>query len=397
MSKRIAFFHEYFPKGGAERVTNDLAHFFHEKGYEIYLITRKFYPDKIADHNDFNTTFKTLILPGERRTNSKINTDFIINSLNETKIDYLIIQGFFLKDISYIKKQLESTKIIYCNHGMPFWEITDKIDRKKEKAKMSILNTISYYLFDFHKIYTFRTYHRRYIKQYKDLYTQADAFVNLCEDYSVQVKNVLKLKDSRKLFAINNSEKIVKDIVLEKQNNIIFVGRLSYADKRVDRLLDIWKSIQDKVSNWKLTIIGDGPERNNLENIAKQLNLKNIEFAGFKSNTKPYYDSASILCLTSTFEGWGLALTEAQANGVIPIAFGCSGGVIDILKPDGINGIIVKPFDIEEYSNKLLDLINNKDKRKYIQKNIIEKAKEYSPEIIGQKWIDLFKTIDNLK
>ena len=159
---------------------------------------------------------------------------------------------------------------------------------------------------------------------------------------------------------------------MNKQNIVLFVGRLTYADKRVDMLIDIWNLLKGKTNDWKLIIVGEGPEKENLEAQVKKLNLTNVEFAGFSNNPKEYYDKAAILCMTSVFEGWGLVLTEAQANGVVPMAFGCSEGVKYILSPHQINGLIIPPFDKEIYAQNLLSLMNNKEKRLQIQKNIID-------------------------
>lgn len=146
------------------------------------------------------------------------------------------------------------------------------------------------------------------------------------------------------------------------------MGRLSYADKRVDRLIDIWNILKGKTAGWQLIIVGEGDEKKKLEAYVKKLNLTNVEFAGFCNNPKQYYDRASILCLTSSFEGWGLVLTEAQANGIVPIAFECSDGVKSILSPNEINGLLIPPFDLEAYAKKLLFVMNNTEARKRIQK-----------------------------
>ena len=84
---------------------------------------------------------------------------------------------------------------------------------------------------------------------------------------------------------------------------------------------------------------------------------------------------------------------EAQANGIVPIAFECSDGVKSILSPNEINGLLIPPFDLEAYAKKLLFVMNNTEARKRIQKNVIEKSKSYSPEVIGEKWIELLNTI----
>lgn len=59
----------------------------------------------------------------------------------------------------------------------------------------------------------------------------------------------------------------------------------------------------------------------------KKQNIKQVTLCGYTSDPQEVYKDASILCLTSSFEGWGLVLAEAHNNGVVPIAFECSAGV----------------------------------------------------------------------
>ena len=100
-----------------------------------------------------------------------------------------------------------------------------------------------------------------------------------------------------------------------------------------------------------------------------------------------------MLCLTSTFEGWGLCLTEAQAHGVIPFAFGCSAGVKEILSPSGVNGYIIPPFSIRKYARSLVALLNNPSRIKEMQMNVIQKSKKYSTEAVGLSWLCLFDSL----
>ena len=131
--------------------------------------------------------------------------------------------------------------------------------------------------------------------------------------------------------------------------------------------------------------------------LASRLELERITFEGFHGNVKPFYDTASIICLTSTFEGWPLCLTEAQANGVVPVAFGCSDGVKEIIGPSGVNGIVVSPFDIDAFAGELVALASNEDKLRQMKLNVIEKSKTYSPEVSGKKWVELFNSLCKTK
>jgi glycosyltransferase involved in cell wall biosynthesis len=171
---------------------------------------------------------------------------------------------------------------------------------------------------------------------------------------------------------------------------------MTYPDKRIDRLIHIWDKIYKQVPDWELLLVGEGPEKKKLEKTVTQLGSQHIYFMGHSTNVDEFYKNAAILCLTSTTEGWPLCLTEAQANGVIPIAYGCSDGVKTILSPSGINGFIIPPFKSREYAKTLIKLLKNIQLQKTMQKNVITKSKEYSIDNIGRKWIQLFDKLTQI-
>ena len=386
MNYNIAFYHKKFPLGGAEKVTLDTAQYLRNKGNHIYIFCKNFAKEKLPESEFSNYTEDENVVILRKGKDKSI----IANCLAK-KIDFLIIQGSRHIDVRKLKLALSHTKIIYCNHGSPFWEITNKIECKRYRKNNSFGNLLLYYLIDAPKIFC-GIYERRFMKIYHKIYTFSDAYVTLCEAYSEEIRTRLRLQNPDKLYAINNPEKIA-DANLDKEKIVLYVGRLTYADKRVDRLLSIWHKAGSATTGWKLIIVGDGKEKKRLEQQAESLNLANVFFAGFCNSPQKYYDRAAVLCLTSTFEGWGLVLTEAQTNGVIPIAFGCTEGVKTILAPNGENGICIEPFDLDAYAKELTSLLLDENRRRHIQQNVLVKRLEYSPEKTGEKWIALLDTL----
>ena len=75
----------------------------------------------------------------------------------------------------------------------------------------------------------------------------------------------------------------------------------------------------------------------------------NVSFLkGQKKNPEPYYNEASIFMMTSSFEGWGLTLTEAQQYGCVPLAFRSFASLTDIIT-DKVNGFAIPNDDISLY------------------------------------------------
>lgn len=105
------------------------------------------------------------------------------------------------------------------------------------------------------------------------------------------------------------------------------------------RIIETWKLLEAKYPDWRVTLLGDGPDRAGLEALAKQYGLLRLTFAGFQ-NPLPYYQRASILMLTSDIEGFPLVLAECMSYGVIPVVYASYPAVYDIVK-DQENGIII--------------------------------------------------------
>ena len=144
--------------------------------------------------------------------------------------------------------------------------------------------------------------------------------------------------------------------------------------------------------DWHLYIVGDGNARPLME--AKAQHLPRVHFEGQQSDVKPYLDRASILCLVSEMESWGLCLTEAQANGVIPIAFDCSAGVRHILSPSGENGFLIPNGDILAFCEALVSLARRSpEDMNRLRRNVMEKSKMYSIENVGRLWLNMISEI----
>jgi len=113
----------------------------------------------------------------------------------------------------------------------------------------------------------------------------------------------------------------------------------------------------------KLVVVGDGELRGELERYTRELGIKDIvEFRGWVKDLKAIYEGLDIVVLTSLNEGTPVSLIEAMAAGR-PVVATRVGGVPDIVQ-DGRNGYLAEPENENDFSQKLLDLINNPEKRR---------------------------------
>ncbi len=393
--KRIAFVHERFPLGGAERVTFDLANFLAEHDFEVYVFTHEnnvgFYPRRLP------VKFIVKVLPEKRVDKSECNAQVLAEWVRTLHLDFLVAVVNPLLLIRQIIPQGSHCKYIIANHGMPFWECVKKDVEKRIRWSRTWLGTLAWWMIQYPCVHFFKVYERRYLKRYRSVYEEADAYTVLCEEYKNTLIKKMHLNPRyNKIWVTPNSEREAPPELrlMHKEKQVLYVGRMSYADKRVDRLLRIWNIVCRKNVDWELILVGDGEERLHLEDMAKKLHLERIRFVGSDSQVEQYYSKASILCLTSSLEGWGLVLTEAQAHGVIPIAFDCSAGVNYILSPSGEHGFLVPPFDIRRYANELLRLMKDDALRSKMRLQVMQKAQEYRMDIVGERWLTMLKSLE---
>jgi glycosyltransferase involved in cell wall biosynthesis len=112
---------------------------------------------------------------------------------------------------------------------------------------------------------------------------------------------------------------------------------------------------------------------------------------GFQS-PEEYYSDSSIFCLTSNFEGFPMVLPEAMAFGVVPFAFDSFPAVHDIIE-DGKTGVLVKPFSIKEYADKLAQLMDDGKERARMSENCMKYVTRFSLDNIVNQWVTLINSL----
>ncbi len=385
---KISFVHDFFPSGGGEVVTSMLASYLTQKNYDIFVFAHEINNELLTDSDKKNINI--IKINREDLFFKQINPkNTLINSCNNLEMDILIFVGNNSFNIKEISEHL-SCKTIFAYHGTPFWEIENKKQQlAKHLTEMKGLKRLRHIYYKIPKeIYKLK---HHLLSRFQEIYDVCDGFTVLCESYKTVFEERLNLDANNKITAISNAVAPAPiNYCLSKKKQIIYMGRMSYADKRIDRLLDIWKNLYYKFPDWELLLIGDGPEKENLEEQAQINGLERIQFCGKTNKPFKYYNSASILCLTSQFEGIPLVLLEAQQAGVIPIAFNCSEGVASVLSPNWENGVLIDDFSMLNYENALCKLMSDENLRKQLQQNVLQKAQDYDIEKVGQAWHELF-------
>ena len=246
--KKVLFFHDEFPCGGAERVTIDIANYLSGFGYEFVVLACK---KKVEVDN-----IKIIELP-ELDWNSMTNAKFFIDTINSYSIDIFVSPIHILKHLDFIMESAPQCKLVFALHSLPLWETKVKIAAKKKRAQSSFLKKLELYFFSYPKANWLKSYDRKFLELHRKVYDKSAAYVVLCEDYKDELVCRMKLSDrDNKFRVIPNSERTPVQVCEKKKKQILFVGRFSYVDKRVDRLIDIWKLIYKKVPDWELILVG---------------------------------------------------------------------------------------------------------------------------------------------
>ncbi|MGA2158542.1 MAG: glycosyltransferase family 4 protein [Dehalococcoidia bacterium] len=175
------------------------------------------------------------------------------------------------------------------------------------------------------------------------------------------------------------------------QSDIIFAGRL-IKEKNVSLLIEAMKILKEKTPEIKCIIIGNGPERDSLTEMASELGLSsNIVFTGFLEKSDDvfaYMKSSKVFVLPSMREGLGLVALEANACGLPVITTDYRQNATAALIEVGRNGYICG-LSAEDLAGKIRQALDNKS----IARSSMEYARQYDWENIVNKIEAFYKEI----
>lgn len=170
------------------------------------------------------------------------------------------------------------------------------------------------------------------------------------------------------------------------RNYFLYVGRFS-PEKNLLFLLKTYKRLKNKerTDDWGLILVGDGPQRKEIESFIKDNGIKNVFFPGFIQKEKlPYFYAISdVFVLPSISETWGLVVDEAMVSGLPVLVSNQCGCYPDIVR-DGINGFSFDPFNENELFGFMKDIVKGKYDLEAMGKASLKIIKEYTPEKVAE-------------
>ncbi|EOU1110683.1 glycosyltransferase [Clostridium perfringens] len=371
MKKKILFvIWSFSAGGGAERILANIANNLDESKYEISILE---FENFNIRKEEINKNIKVLdpILKSYYRDKKIKNIYYkLIYFLAKNKP--YIIRKFFIKDnydveISFnymipsfiVSTKKNAKKLCWVHSSIEDLDYRNDLDKKEIVKKMNLNQKKA-----FENIDNIIPISNATEKSIENLYPDfKDKIIKIYNGY--EFEKILTFKDEKIKFNKENQYILIAVGRLVKQKNFLF-------------LIDVAKKLKEKNVDFKLLIIGEGEEREKIEEKIKKYNLyNNVELLGYINNPYPYFKKADLFCLTSEAEGFPTVIVESMILGCPFVSTKVAG--VDELSSNNECGIVLES-DANIISDKIKELLNDSDLRKKMSLNCVKKAREYSLE-----------------
>lgn len=377
MNKKIVILALHLGIGGAERVVCNLANL-------------------LSENNDVTiiSTYKLSTTPAFN-INSRIKIEYLLTDLKPNKQE-LIKSLKACRILNSFKELFKSLKILHLRKVLMIKAI------KELNCDIAISTRIlhncwlgKYANKKIIKIAQEHNHHnnnKKYINRLIKSIKNFDYFMPVSKELSDFYKT--KIKNTKVVYIPNFIEKIPDKKCNLSSKQLISVGRLD-AIKGFDDLIDIFSIFKEFHPDWVLHIIGEGSEKQNLQDKINALHLENSIFlCGNKlsNDLEKEYLNSSIYLMTSFSESFGLVLVEAASYGLPLIAFDSAQGSKEIIE-NNKNGFLVPDRNKEIFVQKIIEIIENPEKARMLSENSLAVANKFSRENISKDWNNF---IDNI-
>jgi glycosyltransferase involved in cell wall biosynthesis len=176
------------------------------------------------------------------------------------------------------------------------------------------------------------------------------------------------------------------------EKRIIAVGRYSH-EKGYDLLLKTWSIVQNRITDWRLEIFGEG-DRSQYDKMISSLNIDSHRciLNGRSDNIQEEFINSSLAVCSSKFEGFGLVITEAMVCGLPVVSFDCPWGPRAIIN-DGEDGLLVENGNVEKLAEALVEMVQHPEKLRSMAAKAVENVQRFKIDQIAEKWKSIFDAL----
>ena len=161
--------------------------------------------------------------------------------------------------------------------------------------------------------------------------------------------------------------------------------------KRVEDVVTMFEKVHKQLPS-KLLMIGDGPERQNIEEYCRTLNIcSDIRFLGKQDQVDEILSITDLFVLPSQYESFGLSALEAMACGV-PVISTNAGGLPEI-NVQGVTGYMSEVGDTDDMAKHAIEMLKDEDKLKQFKENAIAHARTFSRQRIIPLYEQLYESV----
>ena len=361
--------------GGVEKAIINMANLFAER-YDVEIISVYNMPGSPA-------------YPLDKRVRVRYLLDDIPNR-DEWKA---AVRG--VKPVAFVRESIRSVRILHDKRAgvkKAIESINDGIiitTRHEDNLLLSKYGRPS--VLKIAQLHHDHNFEKKYVNAFKNSYDNIDYFTLLTPGLVEEVKGIMHGKHTVPVYIPNFLTEYPDEPDFEARGNVIIAaGRLNYV-KRFDKLIHIFAAAHEKMPDWKLRIIGEGEERAKLEKIIDELKLSNcVTLVGAKSadGVEQEMCSAGIYAMTSASEGFAFVVIEAQSCYLPTVSFDIRVGP-PFLITNGKDGYIVPDNDDDAFTARLVELMQDSEKRLAMGKAARERSLDFSREKIAQLWYNI--------
>ena len=377
---KILVLHGHLSMGGEERVLLSVLRNLVELNYDVDLL--------ITWNHKENNLF-------ENEIPKKVNYEFLFDSYNGK--NKLIKEIYRIKAKTTYLKKIEK-KIKNGKYDIVIDYSSNLLKYDNFDIKIPVFAWIHFSLtfgekLTFEKIKKYKKQYKKYSKIFAITRVMKEEFINkvgIDEKKVELVYNPIDLKLIEK--KAENVEKKYENYL--KQDYFLQVSRLTQ-QKQPEHLVDIYYKLKQAGIKEKLYFIGDGEKKEIIKQKIKEYNLENdIILLGQIENPYPFFKNAKLFVHTAKYEGLPTVLLESLALGIPVVSYDCPTGPRDILGKNSEYGELISLNDKDMFVEKVLELMNSKEKYEKYKKLSLIRANDFSME---NNKVKLKELIENIK